>query len=66
MPDVTCKKNNLIILNDVNDSDTYLSEHHVLAVQPRALNSGNEELGAVGVGASVGHGQQACNKSSSQ
>jgi hypothetical protein len=29
----------------------------VLAVQPGSLGGGEEELGAVGVGASVGHGE---------
>lgn len=35
-----------------------LAEHHVLAVQPRRHDRGDEELGAVGVLAGVGHGQQ--------
>ena len=33
----------------------HLSEHDVLAVEPGALDEGDEELGAVGVGTSVGH-----------
>lgn len=35
-----------------------LTEHNVLAVQPWAWHGGDEELGAVGVWASVGHRQQ--------
>jgi hypothetical protein len=35
------------------------AEHDVLAVQPGGLHGGEEELRAVGVGARVGHGQQA-------
>jgi len=36
-----------------------LSKDDVLTVQPRGLGSANEELGSVGVGSSVGHGQAA-------
>lgn len=36
----------------------HLAEDHVFAVQPRSLDSSNEELGAVGVRASIGHGKQ--------
>lgn len=36
-----------------------LPEHHVLAVQPVRLVTRQEELGAVGVRAGVGHGEQA-------
>ena len=36
----------------------HLPEHHVLPVQVRAVHRGDEELGAVGVGAGVGHRQQ--------
>jgi hypothetical protein len=35
-----------------------LAEDDVAAVQPGGHDGGDEELGAVGVGASVGHGQQ--------
>lgn len=35
-----------------------LTEDNVLAVQPRAGDSGDEELGAVGVRTSIGHRQQ--------
>lgn len=35
-----------------------LSEDSMLAVEPIGLNEGQEELRAVGVGASVSHGQQ--------
>jgi hypothetical protein len=33
------------------------AEHNVLAVEPVGLDSAEEELGAVGAGPSVGHGQ---------
>mmetsp|Transcript_47837 Transcript_47837/g.97364 ORF Transcript_47837/g.97364 Transcript_47837/m.97364 type:complete len:206 (+) Transcript_47837:82-699(+) len=36
-----------------------LTKHNVLAVQPARHDSGDEKLRAVGVGTSVGHGQQA-------
>nr|BAH79726.1 cyclophilin [Babesia bigemina] len=48
----------LHLLDDVHAAGD-LAEHDVLAVEPRALNGGDEELAAVGVGAAVGHGQQA-------
>jgi len=35
----------------------HLSENHVFAVQPLGLSSAQEELGTVGVGSSVSHGQ---------
>jgi hypothetical protein len=35
-----------------------LTENDVASVEPRGDDSGDEELGAVGVGAGVGHGQQ--------
>ena len=35
-----------------------LAENDVLAVQPRGLDGGDEELGSVGVGSGVGHGQE--------
>jgi len=35
-----------------------LAEDDVAAIEPLSLDSGDEELRAVGVGASVGHGQQ--------
>jgi hypothetical protein len=35
-----------------------LAENDVATVQPRGNNGGDEELGAVGVGAGVGHGEQ--------
>ena len=37
----------------------HLPEHDVLAVEPRGLLGGDEELAAVGVLAGVGHGQPA-------
>lgn len=36
-----------------------VAEDDVSAVQPGGLDGGDEELGAVGVGASVGHGEDA-------
>lgn len=47
-----------------NGSDEFhtlgdFAKDDVLAVQPTARNSGDEELTSVGVGTSVGHGQQA-------
>ena len=38
----------------------YLAEDGVLAVEPSSLHGGDEELRAVGVGAGVGHGEEAC------
>jgi hypothetical protein len=35
-----------------------LTKDNVLAVQPRGNDGGDEELGSVGVGSSVGHGEQ--------
>ena len=35
------------------------SEDHMLVVQPGGLDGGDEELGAVGVGTRVGHGEEA-------
>ncbi len=35
-----------------------LTEDDVLAVQPRGYDGGDEELGTVGVGTSVGHGEK--------
>lgn len=35
------------------------SKDDVFAVQPRSLNCGNEELGAIGVFTSVGHAEPA-------
>jgi len=35
----------------------HLAEHHVLPVQPLGLGGADEELGAVGVGSSIGHGE---------
>lgn len=45
-------------LDDVHALDD-AAEHDVLAVQPRRLHGGQEELAAVGVWSSVGHGQDA-------
>ena len=35
----------------------HLSEHDVLAIQPLGLGCADEELGSVGVGSSIGHGE---------
>jgi len=35
-----------------------LTENDVAAIEPRGLDSGNEELRAVGVGAGIGHGEK--------
>jgi len=43
-----------IVRSIVND----LAKDNMSAVEPISLSSGDEELGAVGVGASVGHGQK--------
>jgi hypothetical protein len=43
-------------LDDVHALDD-LSEDNVLAVEPRGGHGADEELGAVGVGAGVGHGE---------
>jgi hypothetical protein len=40
-------------------SRPHLAEHNVLAVQPGGGDGGDEELGALRVGAGVGHGQVA-------
>jgi hypothetical protein len=44
------------LLADVHAFDD-LTENDVFAVQPRGLGGADEELGAVGVGSGVGHGQ---------
>ena len=46
----------LDLLDDIHPLH-HLAEHHVLAIQPLGLGGADEELGAVGVGASVGHGE---------
>jgi len=46
------------LLDDVHTLDD-LAENDVLAVQPRGLGGAQEELGTVGVGSGVGHGQDA-------
>ncbi|GIX62918.1 40S ribosomal protein S20 [Babesia caballi] len=44
-------------LHNVGSAD-HAAKHRVLAVQPRAQHRGDEELGAVGVGPCVGHGER--------
>jgi len=48
----------LHLLNYVQSLNN-LSEDSVLAIEPLSLHSTNEELAAVGVGTSIGHGQSA-------
>lgn len=52
---------------DINSfDDTYtvfillgdLAKNDVLAIEPRGHDSGDEKLGAIGVGASIGHGEE--------
>jgi len=50
------KRFNLLYnVHAIND----LAEHDMLAVQPAGLSSAQKELGAVGVGAGIGHRQDA-------
>jgi len=46
-------------LNQLSDVLAFkdLTKHNVLAVQPRSLDRGDEELGTIGVGAGIRHGQ---------
>ena len=44
---------------NIINSEPHPSENDVLAVQPRGLGSAEEELASVGVGAGVGHGENA-------
>ena len=37
----------------------HTSENNVLVIEPGGLDRGDEELGAVGVGTRVGHGEEA-------
>ena len=46
-----------LLINLFKVAVTNLSEHDVLSIQPLGLRGAKEELGAVGVGPSVGHGQ---------
>jgi len=48
----------LDLLDDIHTLD-HCPEDHVLAVKPRSLNCGQEELGTVRVGTRVGHRQNA-------
>jgi len=48
----------LDLLHDIHALDN-LAEHDVTTIQPWGGNSGDEELGAIGVWASIGHGQVA-------
>lgn len=48
----------LQLLDDVHSFD-HCAEDHMPVVQPRGLDGGDEELGSVGVWASVGHGHNA-------
>merc|ERR1719244_414848 len=44
------------LLDDIHPLHN-LAEHHMLPVQPLSLGSAEEELGPIGVGASISHGQ---------
>merc|ERR1719244_544747 len=46
------------LLDDIHPLHN-LTEHHMLPVQPLSLGSAEEELGPIGVGASISHGQNA-------
>ena len=46
----------LDLLDDIHPLH-HLAEHHVLAIQPLGLGGAEEELGAIGVGPSVSHGE---------
>lgn len=46
----------LDLLDDIHTLDN-VAEDGVLAIQPGGLDGADEELGTVGVGASVGHGE---------
>ena len=46
-----------LLINLFKVAVTNLSEHDVLSIQPLGLRGAKEELGAVGVGPSVSHGQ---------
>ncbi len=48
----------LDLLDDVHTLGD-LAEDDVVTIEPRARDGGDEELGAVGVGTSVGHGEAA-------
>jgi hypothetical protein len=47
----------LDLLDDVHAGDD-LTEDNVLAIEPRGDDGGDEELGSVGVGSSVGRGEK--------
>ena len=46
----------LYLLDDIHALN-HLAEHDVLAIEPLGLGGTHEELGAVGVGSSIGHGE---------
>ena len=43
-----------------NSIIVHLSKHDMLPIQPRGLDSGDEELRSVGVLAGISHGQPTC------
>ena len=49
----------LNLLDNVHSLRRHAAENNVLAIQPLGLHGVQEELGAVGVWAGVGHGQNA-------
>ena len=46
----------LDLLDDIHPLH-HLAEHHVLPIQPLSLGGADKELGSVGVGPSIGHGE---------
>jgi len=45
-------------LDNLVEATDYFSENYVLAIEPASLHGSDEELGAVRVWTSVGHGEQ--------
>ena len=53
------RSDRLNLLDNVHGVRRHAAENNVLTIQPLRLHGAQEELGAVGVGAGVGHGQNA-------
>ena len=56
---VLCCVDRMGIVSSPSRTPRTLAEDDVAAVEPGAGDRGDEELGAVGVGAGVGHGEEA-------